>query len=212
MSVVLLGKKIGMTKVFDDKGEMIPVSVIEINTGTVLAKKTKKTDGYEALQIGFGKIKVNKVNKPMSGYFAKIGLEPKRYIKESRTDAKTLEQYNVGDQLNASFFTKGEYVDVSAKSKGKGFAGVIKRWNFHGGRKTHGSMFHRSPGAIGAAADPARVFKGTKLPGRMGGIRSTVQNIIVVDVREQENVILVRGSIPGFNSAVVQVRKAIKKQ
>jgi len=212
VSVVLLGKKIGMTKVFDDKGEMIPVSVIEINTGTVLAKKTKKTDGYEALQIGFGKIKVNKVNKPMSGYFAKIGLEPKRYIKESRTDAKTLEQYNVGDQLNASFFTKGEYVDVSAKSKGKGFAGVIKRWNFHGGRKTHGSMFHRSPGAIGAAADPARVFKGTKLPGRMGGIRSTVQNIIVVDVREQENVILVRGSIPGFNSAVVQVRKAIKKQ
>ena len=212
MSVVLLGRKIGMTKVFTDKGEMVPVSVIKINPGTVLAKKTKETDGYQALQLGFEKIKEKKVNKPMAGYYAKIGIEPKRYIKESRIDDKLLEQYNVGDELNASFFTKGEYIDVSGKSKGKGFAGVIKRWNFHGGRKTHGSMFHRAPGAIGAAADPARVFKGTKLPGRMGGIRSTVQNVVVVDIKEEGNIILVRGAVPGAKNGIVQVRKAIKKQ
>jgi len=201
-----------MTKVFTDKGEMVPVSVIKINPGTVLAKKTKETDGYQALQLGFEKIKEKKVNKPMAGYYAKIGIEPKRYIKESRIDDKLLEQYNVGDELNASFFTKGEYIDVSGKSKGKGFAGVIKRWNFHGGRKTHGSMFHRAPGAIGSAADPARVFKGTKLPGRMGGIRSTVQNVVVVDIKEEGNIILVRGAVPGAKNGIVQVRKAIKKQ
>ena len=213
MSVVLLGRKIGMTKVFMEKGEMVPVTVIKINPGTVLAKKTKETNGYQSLQIGFEEIKAKKVNKPMSGYYAKIGIEPKRYVKESRVDDKLLGQYNVGDELNATFFTKGEYVDVSGKSKGKGFAGVIKRWNFHGGRKTHGSMFHsRAPGAIGAAADPSRVFKGTKLPGRMGGIRSTVQNIILVDIKEEDNLILVRGAVPGAKNGIVQVRKAIKKQ
>ena len=210
MSIVLLGRKKGMTRVFNEKGEVIPVSVIEVEPGTVLDKRTEDKNQYTALQLGFEDRKEKLVKKPQKGFFAKIKQTPKRYIRESRVTQEVLDSYQIGDQIDLKIFEKGELVDVSAKSLGKGFAGVMKRWNFHGGRKTHGSMFHRAPGSIGASADPSRVFKGTRLPGRMGGKRATVQSIQVVDVREADNVVLVRGGVPGPRGGVVEIRKAKK--
>lgn len=211
MSIVLLGRKKGMTQVFDENGLVIPVSVIEIQPGVVIDKKTAERDGYTALQVGFETIKEKLVRKPQLVSFKKKGVAAKRFVRESRVTHDVLESYSPGDEVNLSVFEKGEYVDVSAKSLGKGFAGVIKRWNFSGGRKTHGSMFHRAPGAIGASADPSRVFKGTRLPGRMGGKRATVQNLQVVDIRENDNTVLIKGGVPGPRGGMVEIRKAKKK-
>ncbi|MDX9703329.1 MAG: 50S ribosomal protein L3 [Candidatus Auribacterota bacterium] len=211
MSIILLGRKKGMTRIFDAKGEVIPVSVVEIKPGTVLDKKTQEKHQYTALQVGFEDRKEKLLKKPQKVFFAKMNQSPKRYIRESRVSQEILDSYSAGDAVGLTVFEKGEFVDVSAKSIGKGFAGVMKRWNYRGGRDSHGSMFHRAPGSIGASADPSRVFKGTGLPGRMGGKRATVQNIEIVDVRESDNIVLLKGGIPGPRGGVVEIRKAKKK-
>lgn len=212
MSIVLLGKKIGMTRVFTDTGDRVPVTVIAVEAGTVVAKKTLEQDGYESLQLGFGDIKEKKVTKPQKGHYEKAGVSSKKYLKESRVSKEDFEKFNVGDVINSDVFEKGDFVDVSAKSIGKGFAGSIKRWGFSGGRKSHGSMFHRAPGSIGASAYPARVMKGKRLPGRMGGKRITAQSIEVVERRDEGNIVILKGCVPGPKGGMVEIRKAKKKQ
>jgi large subunit ribosomal protein L3 len=205
MAKGILGRKIGMTQVFDANGQVIPVTVIEAGPCFVVQKKTEEVDGYTAYQIGFGKIKPNHVIKPLKGHFDKAGVEPKKILREVAYDA----EYNVGDEIKADVFTEGEYVDIMGTSKGKGYAGAIKRWNFHRGRMTHGSKFHRTAGSIGST-DAARVFKGKKMSGRLGGERVTIQNLKVVRIDTERNLILVRGSIPGPNKGIVMVSETVK--
>ncbi len=212
MNIILMGIKKGMTRVFSDKGEAIPVSVIEIKPATVLTKKASHKEGEEILTMGYSDVKEQKLKKPVRGFFKKIGMAPKKFIRENSVSLKDAEALNPGDQIDLTCLKQGDYVDVAATSIGKGFAGVIKRYNFSGGRKTHGSHFHRSMGSIGASASPARVYKGRKMPGRMGGERVTVQSLLVVDVRKDDNVIVLRGAIPGHKGSIVQVTKAKKKQ
>jgi len=211
VSIVLLGKKLGMTRIFNAVGDMVPVTVIELKPATVLSKKTSDKDGYEALRLAFGEVKENRMKKPVIGQFKKADMAPKKYIRESRVDNSVLDQYKPGDVIESSFFSKDDFIDVSGTSIGKGFAGVIKRWHFSGGKKTHGSMFHRAPGSIGASASPSRVFKGKKLPGRMGATRVTIQNLQIVEIKENDNIILVKGAIPGSRGGIVELRKAKKK-
>jgi len=211
VSIILLGKKKGMARLFNEKGEIIPVSVIELENGTVVNKKTSEKHGYEAIQLGFLDIKENKLNKPESGYLKKSGISPKKYLKESRIGKGELEKYNIGDEINISYFSKGDYIDVSGKSIGKGFAGGVKRWGWHGGDDTHGSMFHRAPGSVGASAFPSRTYKGHRLPGRMGGKRVTVQSLLIVDLKEDLNLIIVKGALPGPKGSYIEIRKAKKK-
>lgn len=195
MAKGILGKKIGMTQIFNEEGQAIPVTVIEAKPNVVIQKKTEETDGYNAIQIGFEDIKESKVNKPLRGHLKKAGVEPKRHLKEIRTN--NIENYEVGQEIKVDIFKEGEKVDIVGTSKGKGFAGTVKRWNFSRGPMTHGSRYHRGPGSLGAGTDPARVFKGKKLPGRMGGEKVTVRNLEVVRVDPEKNVILVKGSVPG---------------
>ncbi|MEW6534937.1 MAG: 50S ribosomal protein L3 [Candidatus Auribacterota bacterium] len=211
MSIVLLGKKIGMTRVFTDKGDRVPVTVISVESGTVVYKKTLEKDGYESLQLGFADIKEKKVTNPQKGHYEKAGVSSRKYLKESRVSKDVFEQYNVGDVITSDVFGKGDFVDVAAKSIGKGFAGGVKRWGYRGGRDTHGSMFHRAPGSIGASAYPSRVLKGLKLPGRMGGKRITAQSIEIIERRDEGNIIIVKGSVPGPKGGIVEIRKAKKK-
>jgi large subunit ribosomal protein L3 len=208
MTIGLIGKKLGMTQIFSDEGNAVPVTVIEVEPSVIIQKKTKKTDGYDALQLGYGRIKLRNVTKPLQGHFKKADKGLFRVLREFSIDP---EAYEVGQDLTAEIFAQGDYVDVVGTTKGKGFAGVIKRHGFRGGRATHGSMFHRAPGSIGASADPSRVFKGTKLPGHMGTERKTVQNLLVWAVRPDLNVILVRGAVPGSKNGFVLIKKAIKK-
>jgi large subunit ribosomal protein L3 len=207
----ILGKKLGMTRVFAADGRCIPVTVVEAGPCVVLQKKTAATDGYDALQLGFGTRKTHRVNQPEMGHFRKVGKGAFAHLREIR--AENVDGYQVGDEITCdSVFAAGDIVDVTATSKGKGFQGVIKRWHFSGGRATHGSMFHRAPGSIGASAWPSRVFKGKKMAGQMGNERVTIQNLQVVEVRPEANLILVKGAIPGPKNALVVIRKGIKSK
>ena len=205
----ILGKKLGMTQVFVADGSRIPVTVVEAGPCTVVQKKTESTDGYNALQVGFEAKKSHRVNKPLMGHFKKADQGAFAALRELAAD--NVDEYQVGDQVTcASVFKAGDIVDVTGTSKGKGFQGVIKRWGFSGGRATHGSKFHRAPGSIGMSASPARVHRGKKMPGQMGNARVTQQNLEIVEVRADQNLILVKGAIPGPNQGLVLIRKCVK--
>jgi large subunit ribosomal protein L3 len=205
----LIGKKVGMTQVFDENGTVVPVTVIKAGPCVVVQKKSKETDGYESVQLGLVEfVRPSRVNKPRSGHFKKAGIPPCRLLREFRfKDGK--EMPNVGEQiLVTQVFKAADKVDVSGTSKGRGFAGLIKRHHFGGGAASHGSMFHRAPGSIGASAFPSRVLPGMRAAGHMGDEMVTVQNLRVVRVQEQDNVLLVEGAIPGRNGGYVVIKKA----
>ena len=204
----LIGKKLGMTQVFSEEGAVVSVTVIEVTPSVVVQKKTRENDGYDAVQLGYGSAKPSRVTKPLQGHFKKAGAGMFRILREFGAAG---DAYEPGQEIKADIFAPGEYVDIVGITKGKGFAGVVKRHGFGGGRATHGSMFHRAPGSIGASADPSRVFKGTKLPGQMGNERKTVQNLLVWSVRPDRNVILVRGAVPGGKNGFVLIRQSVKK-
>lgn len=204
----LIGKKLGMTQIFWDDGSVIPVTAIEAGPCVVIQKKTESTDGYDAIQLGFDRVKEKAVTKPMKGHFKKADKGSFRILREFRLES--IDEYEVGSELKADIFQVGDYVDVVGTTRGRGFAGVVKRHGFKGGRATHGSMFHRAPGSIGASAWPSRVFKGKRLPGHMGNRRQTVQNLMVVGVRPTENIILVKGAVPSSKNGIVLVKDSIK--
>ena len=205
----ILGKKLGMTQVFIADGSRVPVTVVEAGPCTVVQKKTESTDGYSALQVGFLAKKTHRVSKPMMGHFKKADQGAFTCLRELAAD--NVDDYQVGDQITCeAVFKPGDIVDVTGTGKGKGFQGVIKRWGFSGGRASHGSKFHRGPGAIGMSASPARVHKGKKMPGQMGNARVTLQNLEVVEVRPEQNLVLIKGSIPGPNNGLVLLRKGVK--
>ena len=204
----IIGRKIGMTQIFDEKGNVVPVTVIEAGPCVVSQVKTVETDGYNAVQLGFGEVAEKKINKPEKGHFAKANLEPKKHLREFRLDS--VENVKVGDEVKADVFQAGEKVDVQGISKGKGFQGVIKRHGQHRGPMGHGSMYHRRPGSMGATSTPGRVFKGKKLPGHMGSVTVTIQNLDVVAVDMDKNVILVKGSVPGAKGAILKIKSAVK--
>ena len=209
MGLSLLGKKIGMTRVYTDAGVSVPVTVIECGPCVVTQVRTQEKDGYSAVQIGYGEIEGRKVNKPQSGHFDKAGTTPRRHVVEIRTaDASS---YNVGQELSPELFAAGEEVDVTGTSKGKGFAGVMKRHGFHGVGASHGAhRNHRKPGSIGACATPGRVFKGVRMAGRMGSDTVTVQNLTVHAVDADKGLILIKGAIPGPKGGLVMLRTAAK--
>ena len=204
----IYGKKIGMTQIFDDQDRIVPVTVIQAEPNTVCQGKTVDTDGYEAVQMGFGYIKPRRVNKPMQGHFDKQGAEPKRYLREVRVE--NAGEYKVGDQQTVAAFADVKKVDVTGTSKGKGFAGVMKRYGFAGGPGGHGAHFHRAPGSVGQCATPSRVFKGKRLPGHMGAVRVTVQNLSIVKVDAENNLIAIKGAIPGPKGSVVTIHDSVK--
>ena len=200
MKKAIIGKKVGMTQIFDETGKVIPVTVIEAGPCVVAQVKSNETDGYNAVQLGFGDVKESKVNKPVKGHFAKSKLA----LMDSVEDVK------VGDELKADVFAKGDKVDIQGTSKGKGFQGVIKRHGQSRGPMGHGSMYHRRPGSMGSTSTPGRVFKGKRLPGHMGANTITIQNLEVVAVDLDKNVILVKGSVPGVNGAILKIRQSVK--
>lgn len=206
MAKTILGKKIGMTQVWNENDEIVPVTVIQTGPCTVAQVKTKETDGYNAIQIGFGDISDKHVNKPMAGHFAKAGINPTRYLREVRLSEE--ESFSVGDQITVNEFAEANKVHVTGISKGKGFAGTIKRHGFGSGPGGHGSHFHRAPGSIGQCASPSRVFKGVRMAGQMGNDRVTVRNLQLVRIDEEQNLILVKGAIPGGQGALVTIRMA----
>ena len=209
MQKAIIGKKIGMTQIFDEKGNVIPVTVVEAGPCVVSQKKTVENDGYAAIQVGFGDLKAHKVNKPMKGHFAKGDVAPKRTLREFRLD--NIDAYNVGDLIKADVFTEGDRVDVAGTSKGKGYAGVVKRWNNHRLRESHGTgPVARHAGSNGPISDPSRVFPGKKLPGHMGAEKVTVQNLTVVKVDAENNLIAIKGAIPGPNGGVVVIHDSVK--
>jgi large subunit ribosomal protein L3 len=201
----LIGRKIGMTQLFDEKGDAVPVTVIEAGPCTVTEVRTSERDGYTALQLGFGTNKESRFTKPVLGQFKKRNLPPSRHLREFRTG--DVSAYSVGQTLNAALFEKGEYVDVEGTTKGRGFAGVIKRHGFTAGTASHGPTMGREPGSIGSSAYPSRVIKGKRLPGRMGGKSLTTKNLLVAGVDAEQNVLLVRGAIPGPTNGLVFVFK-----
>lgn len=207
MAKTILGKKVGMTQLFGEAGEMIPVTVIEAGPCYVVQKKTGETDGYNAIQIGFGEKREKLVNKPLMGHFSKAQVKPLRYLKEM--EVENIDEYQVGQEIKADVFDSGEHVDVVGTSKGKGFTGGIKRHGFSRGPMAHGSKYHRRPGSLGAKG-PARVFKGRKLPGRMGGERVTVQNLQVVKVDTERNLLVLRGAVPGPKGGLLIIKNSVK--
>ena len=206
----LIGKKIGMTQIFNEEGKVIPVTVIEAGPCVVSQVKTEETDGYNSIQLGFGAIKESKVNKPERGHFTKANIAPARYLREFRVDS--IEDVKVGDELKADIFMAGDKIDIQGTSKGKGFQGVIKRHGQHRGPMGHGSMYHRRPGSMGPTSTPGRVFKGKKLPGHMGSQTITIQNLEVVRVDLDKNVILVKGSVPGAKGAILKLKTSVKSK
>ncbi|MEW6614708.1 MAG: 50S ribosomal protein L3 [Thermodesulfobacteriota bacterium] len=206
----IIGRKLGMTQVYSQEGDVLPVTVIEAGPCAVVQKKTLENDGYDALQLGFSQKKNNKINKPLGGHLKKHKVSPYAYLKEFKIEK--IDDYQEGEKITVDVFNAGDFVDVTGISKGKGFTGVVKRWGFRGGPGAHGSMFHRAPGSIGASAYPSRVFKGRKMPGRLGGDTVTVQNIQVVEVMPEENLILVKGAVPGSRNGIVIIRSSIKKR
>ena len=201
----ILGTKLGMTQVFDEAGQVVPVTVVQAGPCVVTGVRTPDRDGYSAVQIGYGEINPRKVTKPVAGLFEKAGVTPRRYLAEIRTEAAP--EYTLGQEVTASVFEAGQKVDVSGKSKGKGFAGVMKRHGFRGLSSSHGTQRkHRSPGSIGACATPGRVFKGVRMAGRMGAVKTTIQGLTVQAVDNDKNLLLIKGAIPGPNGSLVMVR------
>ncbi len=205
---LLIGKKIGMTQIFDEQGVVTPVTVIEAEPNVVIQKKTEEVDGYNAIQVATGYVKERRVNKPLKGHFDKAGVEYKKNIREFRTD--NTDEYNIGDELKVDIFEQGQFVDVTGNSKGKGTQGVIRRHNFGRGRETHGSKFHRMPGGMSAATYPGRVWKGHRMAGKMGNERVTVQNLEIIRVDLDKNLILIKGAIPGPKKGTVIIKNTVK--
>jgi large subunit ribosomal protein L3 len=201
----LMGKKLGMSGLFLPDGRYVPVTVIEAGPCVVTQIKTEEKDGYNALQLGFGDKKETRVNKPLKGHFGKSASGVFNYVKEFAVADSS--EYSLGQQITLEMFKVGEHVDVIGATKGRGFSGVIKRHGFHGGRKTHGSHSHRIPGSIGCSAWPSKVIKGKKLPGRYGNERKTVRNLEVIDIRPEDNIILIKGAVPGAKSGLVTINK-----
>lgn len=210
MAKAILARKIGMTQVYDEQGHAVPVTVLEAGPCYVTQIKSTASDGYSSIQIGFKEKRDRHVSQPLRGHFQRAGVKPCRYLREFRVKEKDLPEYTPGRELRADIFSAGDRVDVSAVSRGKGFAGSIKRHGFARGPRTHGSRYHRGPGSLGAV-DPGRVFKGRPLPGRMGGRQRTVQNLRVVQVDGDKNILLVRGSVPGPRKGLVEVKTTTRK-
>ena len=212
MKKAILGKKIGMTQLFLEDGRLVPVTVVEAGPCVVTQVKTVATDGYEAVQVGFGELSEQRakklLNKPELGHFSKAGVSPARYLREFRFD--DVSSYKVGDAIKCDVFAAGDKVDVIGTSKGHGFTGVIQRWNFHTGPMAHGSKYHRGVGSLSANSTPSRVFKNKKMSGQYGGERVTIQNLDIVKVDAERNLIMIRGAIPGANGSLVTVRNAVK--
>lgn len=208
MKKAILGKKLGMTQLFNEDGVMIPVTVIEAGPCVVVQKKTVETDGYEAIQVGFDDKAERKMNKPMKGHFDKAKVAYKKNLKEFRLD--DISSFNVGDIIKSDIFAAGEMVDVTGTSKGHGYAGTVKRWGTHRGPMSHGSGYHRGVGSMGACSDPSRVYKGKKLPGHYGNVKKTIQNLYVAKVDAERNLILVKGGVPGPKGGLLVVKEAIK--
>ena len=204
----LIGKKVGMTQIFDEKGRVIPVTVIEAGPCVISQVKSVETDGYNAIQLGFEDVKESKLNKPEKGHFAKANIAPKKHLREFRLDS--VEGLTVGTELTVNEFAEGDRLDIQGTSKGKGFQGVIKRHGQHRGPMGHGSMYHRRPGSMGPTSTPGRVFKGKKLPGHMGRVTVTIQNLDVVKVDSDKNVVLVKGSVPGPKGAILKLKTSVK--
>lgn len=209
MAKGIIGKKIGMTQVFSENGAVIPVTVVQAGPCVIVQKKTVESDGYNAIQIGFEEIlHENKVNKPMAGHFKKADVKPMKYLREIRVD--NIDDYTVGQEINTTIFEENELVDIQGVSIGKGFAGVMKRWNFAGGPAGHGSGFHRRPGSIGMKEWPAEVDKGKKMPGHLGVEKITTQRLKVVKVMPEKNVLLIRGSVPGHKNGIIYIKGTAK--
>ena len=210
MQKAIICKKIGMTQIFDEKGNVIPVTVVEAGPCNVVMKKTIENDGYEAVQLGYGDVKVQRVNKPMMGHFKKADVAPKKTLKEFKLD--DMASVNVGDTIKADIFAVGEKVDVVGTSKGKGTAGAIKRWNFSRLKESHGTgPVARHAGSLGACSDPSRVYKGKKLAGHLGCERVTIQNLVVAKIDAENNLLAIKGAIPGPKGGIVVIRDAVKK-
>jgi large subunit ribosomal protein L3 len=208
MSKTIIGKKVGMTQIFDEKGNVVPVTVIEAGPCNVVQIKTVETDGYDAIQLGYGEVKEHKVNKPEMGHFKKANVTAQKHLREFRV--ADVNSVKVGDVIKADVFAAGDIVDIQGTTKGHGFQGVIKRHGQSRGPMGHGSMYHRRPGSMGSTSTPGRVFKGKKLPGHMGVETVTIQNLRVVAVDLDKNVILVKGSVPGAKGSILKIRNSIK--
>lgn len=204
----ILGKKIGMTQIFDEAGKVIPVTVVEAGPCVVIQKKTVETDGYDAVRVGFYDVREKLVNKPEKGQFEKAGVSVKRYVKELRLE--DISGLKVGSEIKADIFAAGEKIDVTGTSKGKGFAGVIKRWHASRGPETHGSKYHRAVGSMGASSFPSRTFKNKHMPGHMGNRKATMINLEVARVDADRNLILVKGAVPGPKKGLVIIRNSVK--
>ena len=208
MKKAIIGKKVGMTQIFDEKGLVVPVTVIEAGPCNVVQIKTVETDGYDAVQLGFGSVKEHKVNKPDMGHFKKANVSAQKHLREFRL--ADVNSVKVGDVIKVDVFAEGDIVDIQGTTKGKGFQGVIKRHGQHRGPMGHGSMYHRRPGSMGSTSTPGRVFKGKKLPGHMGVDTVTIQNLKIVKVDLDKNVILVKGSVPGNKGSILKIKDAVK--
>ncbi len=208
MKKAIIGRKVGMTQIFDEAGKVIPVTVLEAGPCVIAQVKSVETDGYNAVQLGFGDVKESKLNNPEKGHFTKSKLPLKKHLREFRMDS--VEDVKVGDELKADVFAKGDKVDIQGISKGKGFQGVIKRHHQSRGPMGHGSMYHRRPGSMGSTSTPGRVFKGKNLPGHTGRITVTIQKLEVVSVDLDKNVILVKGSVPGANGTILKIKQSVK--
>ncbi|MDL2253339.1 50S ribosomal protein L3 [Ruminococcaceae bacterium OttesenSCG-928-I18] len=205
----IIGKKVGMTQFFDEAGKMVPVTVVEAGPCVVVQKKTVESDGYEAVQLGFGDVSTKRVSKPRKGHFDKADVGPKKTLREFKFEK--IDEFSIGDILKADVFAEGDRIDVTGTSKGKGYAGTIKRWNGHVMRKTHGTgPIARHAGSMGACSTPSRVMKGKKLPGHLGAERVTVQNLTVVKVDPENNLIAIKGALPGAKGSVVCIRDSVK--
>ena len=205
----LLGKKLGMSQVWDENGFFVPVTLVDVSTNVVAAVKTEESDGYKAVQLGYGAIDPTKVTKPLAGHFAKAGVTPRRHLVEVRTD--DVDQFEAGQELAADLFEEGAEVDVTGTTKGKGFAGTIKRWGFKSYRRTHGSHKNeRRPGSVGACATPSRILKGKRMAGRMGHVTATTQNLTIVSADVENGILAIKGAIPGPKGGIVLVRSAVK--
>lgn len=202
----ILGKKVGMTQIFTEEGVVIPVTVVEAGPCVVVQKKTPETDGYSAVQVGFGEIREKLVNKPKMGHYKKSGVPAKRYLREFKTD----EALEVGAEIKADVFETGDIVDVTGTSKGRGFKGVIQRWGQHRGPMTHGSRYHRRPGSMGACSYPGKVFKSKRLPGHTGSETKTVQNLRIEMVDAERNMLLIKGAVPGTKGQLITIKKSVK--
>ena len=205
----LLGRKLGMSQVWDENGFFVPVTLVDVSTNVVTAVKTEETDGYKAVQLGYGQIDPTKVTKPLAGHFAKAGVTPRRHLAEVRTE--NAEEYKPGQELTAELFSEGTLVDVTGTTKGKGFAGTIKRWGFKSYRRTHGSHKNeRRPGSVGACATPSRILKGKRMAGRMGHETNPVLSLTIVSSDVENGILAIKGAIPGPKGGIVLVRSAVK--